>query len=119
VSELGVLDRSALDALMETMGGDADFFAEMIDIFLVDAEDLLSAMVGALANGDASALRRAVHTLKSNSRTFGASALADLCQDIEGHAAAGTLDGLAPLVEQVVASYPDVAAALRAERPDA
>ena len=119
MSDLGVLDRSALDALMETMGGDADFFAEMIDVFLVDAEELLSAMIGAHANGDASALRRAVHTLKSNSRTFGASALADLCQEIEAQSASGTLDGLTPLVEQVMATYLDVAAALRAERPDA
>src|SRR5215204_6048411 len=90
VTEIGAIDRSALDALMEITGGDPDFFAEMIDVFLADAEELLGAMDGALARGDAAALRRVTHTLKSNSRTFGASALADLCQEIEGRAATGT-----------------------------
>jgi HPt (histidine-containing phosphotransfer) domain-containing protein len=112
-----VIDRSALDALLETTGGDADFFAEMIDVFLADAEELLGAMDGAIAQGDAGVLRRAAHTLKSNSRTFGASALADLCQDIERRAATGTTDGLAPLVARVVATFPGVVAALQAERP--
>ena len=117
MTDNGVIDRSALDALMETTGGDPDFFVEMIDVFLADALELLGAMDGALAGGDAGALRRAAHTFKSNSRTFGASALADLCQEIEGRAATGTTDGLAPLVAQVIAGYPGVATALRAERP--
>jgi HPt (histidine-containing phosphotransfer) domain-containing protein len=119
VPEHGAIDRSALDALLETTGGDPDFLAEMIDVFLADAEELLAAMDGALAAGDASALRRAAHTLKSNCRTFGASALADICQDIEARAAGGTMDGLAPLVARAATGYPGVAAGLRAERPNA
>ena len=118
MSENGVIDRSALDAMLETTGGDSDFLVEMIDVFLADAKELLAAMDRALAGGDASGLRRAAHTLKSNCRTFGASALADLCQDIEARAAGGTTDGLAPLVARVAAGYPVVAAALRAERAD-
>ena len=119
VSDNEVIDPSALAALMETIGGDPEFLAEMIDVFIVDAEELLGAMVGALAGGDAGALRRTAHTLKSNGRTFGASALADLCQEIEGRAATGKVDGLAPLVERAAAIYPGVVAALQAERPDA
>jgi HPt (histidine-containing phosphotransfer) domain-containing protein len=119
VTDSGVIDRSALDALIETTGGDPDFFAEMIDTFLADSPQLVAEMQTATSSADTQALRRAAHTLKSNSRTFGASALADLCQEIEGRAATGGLDGLARLVARVVAVYPGVAAALVAERPDA
>ena len=119
MTDKGVIDPSALDALMETTGGDPDFLAEMIDVFLADAVELLDSMDGTLARGDAAALRRAAHTLKSNSRTFGASVLADLCQEIEGRAAAGELDGLTPLVARARASYPSVVVALRAERAEA
>ena len=48
------------------------FLAEMIDTFLDDAPGLMAEIEGAVASGDAAALRRAAHTLKSNSRTFGA-----------------------------------------------
>jgi HPt (histidine-containing phosphotransfer) domain-containing protein len=100
------------------VGGDPEFLAEMIDTFLDDGPKLVAEMQTTAVTGDAATLRRAAHTLKSNSRTFGASALADFCQEIEERAATGKLDELAPLVARVVANYADVAAALRAERPD-
>jgi HPt (histidine-containing phosphotransfer) domain-containing protein len=113
------LDRAALAELEELVGGDPEFLAEMFDTFLEDGPKLMAEMQTAAATGDAAALRRAAHTLKSNSRTFGASALSDLCQEIEERAATGKLDGLAPLVVRAATSYPGVAAALRAERPGA
>jgi HPt (histidine-containing phosphotransfer) domain-containing protein len=57
-------------------------------------------------------LRRGAHTLKTHGRTFGAGALADLCQRLETLAAAGTLDGAGELVEQIAAEYGRAAAAL-------
>lgn len=112
-----IIDRAALAELAELVGGDPVFLAEMIDTFLDDCPKVAAEMRTAADAGDAVALRRAAHTLKSNSRTFGASALADLCQQIEVSASTGNLDGLAPLVERAVASYPDVVEALKAERP--
>ena len=112
-------DRAALDELNEMTGGDAAFMAELIDTFLADGTALVSSIRTAVASGDAAELRRAAHTLKSNSRTFGASTLGDLCQQIEEQAATGNLDGMAILVGRAEVEYPSVVAALRAERPAA
>lgn len=109
------LDRAALDELTEMTGGDAAFLAELVDTFFADGQILLDEMAEAMAGGDAATLRRAAHTLKSNSRTFGATALSDLCQELEGRAAAGELGAVSDLIERVGAEYPAVVAALQAE----
>jgi HPt (histidine-containing phosphotransfer) domain-containing protein len=77
------VDDRALAALSQATGDDPAFLAELIDTYLSDAPDLLGAMSAALAAGEAPALRRAAHTLKSNSETFGAHRLADLCRRME------------------------------------
>ena len=110
------LDRAALDELLEMTGGDPEFLAEMIDTFLADGPALLAEMQTAASSGDPAALRRAAHTLKSNGRTFGATALGDLCQEIEERAAAGNVDGIEERIGRVEAEYPAVVVALRAER---
>jgi HPt (histidine-containing phosphotransfer) domain-containing protein len=48
--------------------------------------------------GDADGLRRAAHTLKSNAATFGAAALAELCQELEAIGEAGTVAGASELL---------------------
>jgi HPt (histidine-containing phosphotransfer) domain-containing protein len=111
------LDRAALAELRKMVGGDLEFLAEMIDTFLAEGSKLVAEMQTAFTTGDATWLRRAAHSLKSNSHTFGALPFAALCQEIEGQAATGRLDDVAPLVEQVAASYPGIIAALAAERP--
>lgn len=112
----GVLDRTALRTLHETVGGDDAFMAEIIETFLEEAPALVSEMQRAVATGDAPTLRRASHTLKSNCRTFGALQLGDLCQQIEELAASARLDDAAPLVDRAAVGYAPVEAALRAER---
>jgi HPt (histidine-containing phosphotransfer) domain-containing protein len=113
------LDRVALAALQEMVGGDQEFLAEMIDTFLDDGPARLAEMEAASLAGDAAELRRAAHTLKSNCRTFGATALADRCQRIEDLANAGSLDDISALIASVAAGYPEVVAALEAERSGA
>lgn len=110
------LDRAALDELAEMTGGDAEFLGELIDTFYADGSDLLAAIGAAAAGGDAAALRRAAHTLKSNARTFGAFALGEICQTIEERAARGELGGVDGLVERAQTEYPAVVAALERER---
>ncbi len=110
------LDPAALSELHEMVGGDREFLVEMIDTFLDDGPVRLAEMDAAAGAGDATALRRAAHTLKSNCRTFGASALADQCQRIEELAAGGDIAAATPLIAGVTAGYPAVVAALQAER---
>jgi CheY-like chemotaxis protein len=77
------LNQAALDNVRALAGGDMAFVAELIDTFLADVPQLLAQMRRAVEAGDAATLRRAAHSLKSNSAEFGAGALADLCRELE------------------------------------
>jgi HPt (histidine-containing phosphotransfer) domain-containing protein len=85
-----------------------------VETFLRDAPALLETVRGALEAAEAQQLRRAAHTLKSNGRMFGATRLAELCQELEAMAKAGTLLGAAELVAQIDGEYARVAGALQA-----
>ena len=67
------IDRATFDALKATTG--ADFALELVDTFLQEAPGMLDALRDGLAAQDADKFRRAAHSLKSNSNTFGALAL--------------------------------------------
>ncbi len=110
------LDPSAIERLRELAGGEAAFMAEMIDTFLADAPGLLAQMRQSLEQRDAATFRRAAHTLKSNSRDFGATVLSEECQDLEMMGRAGTLDGAAEKLASAEAEYAQVKAALEAMR---
>jgi HPt (histidine-containing phosphotransfer) domain-containing protein len=68
-----VIDRTTFDQLKEMMG--ADFIGELIDTYLEDSPQLIAALNRALASGDCESFRRAAHSLKSNSASFGAAGL--------------------------------------------
>jgi histidine phosphotransfer protein HptB len=114
----GTLDHAALDTLMEMVGNDPSFLAEMIDTFLEDAPGLIADMQTAATSADVDSLRRAAHTLKSNSLTFGAVRLGDLSREIEERAARSQIGDIGELIKLVVEEYPAVAAALEMERPE-
>ena len=111
------IDRSALEQMLDATGGDPEFLAEMIDEFLADSPQLLTSMRVALVSGDAVELRRAAHSLKSNSSNFGAHALAELCRDMEERGKVAALDGASELFDRIEAEYALVEPALLAERP--
>jgi HPt (histidine-containing phosphotransfer) domain-containing protein len=107
------LDRAALDELLETVGGDREFLVELIETYLADSPGLLADLSAGLAAGDAAAVRRAAHTLKSTSATFGATRLATTCREIEAAAAADDLADLLSRADGAAAEYEAVAAGLR------
>jgi HPt (histidine-containing phosphotransfer) domain-containing protein len=109
-----MLDPTALARLRETAGGDAAFLKEMFETFLVEAPGMLAEMRQALETGEASTLRRAAHSLKSNSADFGATALAVLCRELETMAKGGTLEGAAGKVAAAEAEWAWVRTALEA-----
>src|SRR5262245_58164469 len=118
MADSDALDATALQELLETSGGDPGFLAELIDTFLAEAPTLMATMQRSLAAGHADELRRAAHSLKSNSASFGAHGLARLAQRIEEPARVGTLAGLDARVDEARAEYARVEAALRAARPE-
>jgi PAS domain S-box-containing protein len=101
-------------AQLEAAVGDPTFVRELISTFLNDAPGLLGTLRSSLEQRDLEELRRAAHTLKSNGRTFGATTLASLSEELERSAQTGTLSGAAELVSQIENEYARVEGALGA-----
>ena len=76
-----LIDPHTFDELQANAG--ADFVIELVDTFAEEAPGLLTELRSALAVGAAERFRRAAHSLKSNSSTFGATELADLARALE------------------------------------
>ena len=98
-----VIDPHAFGELQANAG--ADFVTELVDTFAEEAPMIVAELRSALADGSAERFRRAAHSLKSNSSTFGATHLADLARALEIGAlpadAAG-IDALAGELEATV-----------------
>ena len=78
---------------------------------------LLAEMHKGLAEGDAARLRRAAHTLKSNSADFGATALRDQARALEELAREGSIDAdTSGLVATAEATFAEAARELEAIR---
>jgi signal transduction histidine kinase/CheY-like chemotaxis protein/HPt (histidine-containing phosphotransfer) domain-containing protein len=110
-----VLDPGELERLRELVGGNAATLSSLITDFLTDAP----ALVGALSHPDS--MHHAAHTLKGLGATFGATDLAQLCQQVETRTrttritgSTGSTGELGPLVRKIVAEHERVALALRA-----
>ena len=104
------IDTVTFEELKETAG--AEFVRELVDTFLAEAPLMLADLRSALAAGAADRFRRAAHSLKSNSNTFGALALGALARDLELTGLDRVLAaGGAPL-DALTGEYSRVAAAL-------
>lgn len=117
MSEREPINPAALEDLLETTGGDRAFLAELIDTYFEDSGTLLPTMRQAVVAGSPEQLRRAAHSLKSNSASFGAQKLTVLCRELEEQGRTGTLGGAGERLAQVEAEYDRVRRALEAARP--
>ncbi len=102
-----VIDLPTFTALQEAAG--AEFVVELVDTFLEEAPAMLAELRSAQAAGKADAFRRAAHSIKSNSHTFGATRLGEMARDIE---LGGLITETAPL-DALEAEYQRAAAALK------
>jgi HPt (histidine-containing phosphotransfer) domain-containing protein len=105
------IDMVAFDALQEMSG--ADFIGELIDAFLDDAPQLIQEIKTALKAGDAESFRRAAHSLKSNSATFGANHLSILAKELEMLGRENKLEQTGGRLEVLEAAYKTVAKELK------
>ena len=102
-----VIDMTVFTELQEAAG--AEFVAELVATFLEEAPPMLAEQRNAQAAGLVDVFRRAAHSLKSNSNTFGATKLGEMARDLElGGLSADT----APL-DALDAEYQRVATALK------
>jgi HPt (histidine-containing phosphotransfer) domain-containing protein len=111
---LSPIDRDALDTLLDAVGRDLEFLAELLDEFFNDTPVQFQTMERGLSAGDAETFRRAAHSMKSNSANFGAVALSGLFKELEEMGKNGQLEDASSLFDQAKAEYQRVETALKA-----
>ncbi len=106
------IDSATFEALQQTTG--ADFVRELVDTFLQEAPAMLDELRRALAAQDADKFRRAAHSLKSNSNTFGALTLGAIARELELGDVAKAIESGGRSLDALNKEYSRVAAALTA-----
>jgi CheY-like chemotaxis protein/HPt (histidine-containing phosphotransfer) domain-containing protein len=106
------LDKRVLKSLLSTLGGEFANLGTLIDSFVEDGPRQVAELQRFVAAGDAGAVRRVAHSLKSNGADFGAKAFSDMCRELEMVGKSGVLDGATDLAVRIAAQYQQVEAAL-------
>jgi HPt (histidine-containing phosphotransfer) domain-containing protein len=75
------IDLAVFRELQDSAG--AEFVVELVDTFFEEAPLMLAELRGARAAADGERFRRAAHSMKSNSHTFGATTLGRLARALE------------------------------------
>jgi HPt (histidine-containing phosphotransfer) domain-containing protein len=115
--ETRVLDMNVI-AELKQLGGEEEpgLFAELIGLFLEDAQAHLETLGDALERADAGVLERAAHTLKSSCGNVGAVGLARTCFQLEQLGRSARLDGAEELLAAALREFEEVSLALETER---
>ena len=107
-----LIDVGVFNELKDAAG--EDFVGELVGTFFEEAPGMLAELRAAQAAQNADAFRRAAHSLKSNSQTFGATALGAAARALElaGLDADPARDHAA--IDALQAAWTDAAVALKA-----
>jgi HPt (histidine-containing phosphotransfer) domain-containing protein len=116
MAESDAIDGAVLDRLLESVGGDREFLGELIQTFFDDTPGLFATLHAALAAQNSEEFRRAAHSLKSNSASFGAMALSKISKEMEDMGKAGAFDGAEARIARAEEEYSRVRAALELTR---
>ena len=106
-----VIDPTTFADLQSTAG--SDFVLELVDTFAEEAPRMLAELRAAHAEAAAERFRRAAHSLKSNSNTFGAVRLGEMARALELGGLPSASEGGAAL-DAVAAEIDSALAALQA-----
>jgi HPt (histidine-containing phosphotransfer) domain-containing protein len=113
--DLPILDSSGLAELRASVGGDEAFVRDLVNTFLAEEPANLELVAAAAARGDAEAIIRPAHTLKSSAAAIGATRLSMICKSIEFAGREGRTADLAALTEQARTAWAQTVDALRAQ----
>jgi HPt (histidine-containing phosphotransfer) domain-containing protein len=116
MTDTSMIDRAVIADLLASFDHDTEFFAELLETYFDDSPVLISTLQAGVATGNAESLRRAAHSLKSNSASFGAMALSAQCRELELMGREGVLAGADVKVAAVAAQYELVRRALEVIR---
>jgi len=111
------LNRSQIEFLLSLDDGTGEALQDIVGEYLTMSEEGREELLRVLHDGDASAVEHAAHTLKGASANVGASALADVCADIERHARQAQLEDAAGLAQRFETEFSRPRAALQAVAP--
>ena len=112
-----MLDQTALDNIRTLQRpGQPDLLTRIIDTYSRNAEALVNGLHRALQDDDIELVRRNAHTLKSAAANLGATALSELCRQLEERARSGDIDPGTDLFERLHEEHERALAALAAER---
>ncbi len=109
------IDRGTFDRFFDSLGRDVEFLNEVVEEFLTSSPGLFDSMQQAIAAGEAPALQRAAHSLKTGSATFGALLFSAQCKELEYTGKSGVLDDAELKLNSLKAAYAEVAAALKSQ----
>ena len=92
--------------------GAPDLYAKVAGIYVSNSSMLVGTIRTAVVEDDKAALLRAAHALKSSSANVGATALAEMCREVEVAANGGDFDLACALVERLLDEHRQVLRAL-------
>ncbi len=98
-----VIDLPTFESLKEAMG--ADYIGELVQAYFEETPQLLSNLRQALGKQNCEEFRRAAHSIKSTSNSFGALDLGAEARELEMMGREEKLEGAAPKVEALEANY--------------
>ncbi len=78
-----VVEEEVLASLSDAVGGDPAFVQSMLEEFIVEAKEQITAAISAHASGSCKGVQSELHTLKGNSGTLGAAQVHSICEKIE------------------------------------
>jgi len=108
-----VLDEQVLDALRDSVGGDDAFVADLVATYLAEGAEHMVEMEVAAAAGDAAAIVRPAHSMKSSSAALGAVRMSSISRDIEFAGRESRSEGLSASVDEARATWEATIAELR------
>jgi HPt (histidine-containing phosphotransfer) domain-containing protein len=107
------INPEAFDQYRELIGDNwQEFVVDLIDSYLQDVPGMLEALHVSLAQQDEATFIRTAHTLKSNSRIFGAEKLADIAATLEEGGLNGSSENVKVSVPLLETAYARVSQAL-------
>ncbi|HET9853240.1 MAG TPA: Hpt domain-containing protein [Candidatus Limnocylindrales bacterium] len=112
--DVPVLDPGVIAELLESTGGDEEFVRDLVATYVEEGTGLLGGMRDAVASGDAAAIVRPAHSLKSSSAAIGVMRLSSICRSIEAAGREGRADALGDAVEEAGAAWTASLEALQA-----
>jgi histidine phosphotransfer protein HptB len=109
------VDAAVLSSLREQLGAEDPVYGRILGLYLRELPGRMEAIGGAVARGDADALRDAAHSLRGSSATLGATLAAGLSEQLESAARTGELASAPVLFERLEDAARRTAAVFEAE----